>query len=183
MRGTISISRTRILTPSQGEGAAPRARRVPTARPSTGALSTRRASPKDIPWIESWAASLGLPAVVGAGALTFVLLEDGQRVGYLAARDQMVDTPLGSEPVRWIVSAFLVPRARGRGLLMRFGALLSQQHHRQGKLGARVSTANTRMLKLMRVGGWTKIRSSRQWVDFVLDLNAPFGAATSRRGG
>jgi hypothetical protein len=112
-----------------------------------------------------------------------VLLKDGERVGYLAARDQLVDTTRGREPMRWIVSAFLVPAVRGQGLLMRFGELLSRLVYSQGKVGARVATHNVRMLKLMRVGGWTRLRTTRQYVDFVLELRAPFRSGRGKAGG
>ena len=184
MNRTVSISRTRIATRDEIE-ASVRARRraAPRARTGAGVLDSRRAEPADIPWIEAWAARLGLPAPTSRGVMSFVLLKDGERVGYLAARDQLVDTARGREPMRWIVSAFLVPAVRGQGLLMRFGELLSRQVYPQGKVGARIATHNARMLKLMRVGGWTRLRTTRQYVDFTLELRAPFRSGRGGAGG
>jgi hypothetical protein len=183
---TVSISRTRIAPRDEGKTPA-RARRgaaaATRARGGAGVLEARRAEPADIPWIESWAASLGLPGPTSRGVMAFVLLKDAQRIGYLAARDQLVDTARGREPMRWIVSAFLVPAARGQGLLMRFGELLSRQVYPQGKIGARIATHNARMLKLMRMGGWTRLRTTRQYVDFTLDLRAPFRSGRGGTGG
>lgn len=172
---TVSVSRVRILTDRESHPRRLQRTSRPRARAGEELLSTRRANASDIPWIESWSASLGLPAPT-AGLMQFMLLRDGQRVGYLAARDQLLDVGRGPENVRWIVSAFLLPGVRGQGLLMRFGEQLSRQVYRAGKVGARIAAHNTRMLKLMKIGGWTKIGGSRRYSDFVLELQAPFHA-------
>ena len=178
---TVSISATRIVRDDEPRRA-PLRRAPPAVRAGGGTLATRRAGPHDLPWIETWSAGLGLPAP-SAGTHGYVLLENGQRVGYLAAKDHMVDAGRGPERVRWIMSAFLVPAARGRGLLMRFGAMLSQEIYPRGRVGARIAATNTRMLKLMRVGGWTKVGGTRHYSDYVLALDGPFrGGRRGERG-
>ncbi len=138
-------------------------------------LEVRRSTLADLPWIETWATQLGLPAQRGRGITSLIFLKDGQRVGYISAKHDEMMTAMGRQPVQWIMSAFLIPSVRGQGLLLRFGALASRKFYRNGKLGARIATGNRRMLKLMQVGGWRKVRSSRQYQDFVLDLKSPYG--------
>lgn len=143
---------------------------------STG-LSARPASAADLPWLQSWAAHLGLPAPRSRRVRSFVLRKDSQRAGYMAIRDDMIDSGRGREPILWIVSAFLIPSLRGQGLILKFGEILSRQYYQKGKVGCRVATDNTRILRLMARGGWKKLHSTRRFVDFTLELDAPFRAS------
>ena len=148
-------------------------RRTSALAPRDSVHTSRRAAVD--PVFETWATQLGLPAQRGRGITSLIFIKDGQRVGYISAKHDEMMTAMGRQPVQWIMSAFLIPSVRGQGLLLRFGALASRKFHRNGKLGARIATGNRRMLKLMQVGGWRKVRSSRQYQDFVLDLKSPYG--------
>jgi hypothetical protein len=165
------------------------ARQSPSAaaslRPSTGesqtettGLSARPATASDLPWLQTWAAHLGLPAPRSRQVRSFILLKDSQRVGYMAVRDDMIDSSgRGPEPILWIVSAFLIPSLRGQGTILKFGEVLSEQFYRKGKIGCRVAADNTRMLKLVARGGWKRLHSTRRFIDFMLELDGPFRAS------
>jgi hypothetical protein len=141
-------------------------------------LSARPATASDLPWLQTWAAHLGLPAPRSRQVRSFILLKDSQRVGYLAVRDDMIDSSgRGREPILWIVSAFLIPSLRGQGLILKFGEVLSEQYYHKGKVGCRVAADNMRMLKLVARGGWKKLHSTRRFVDFMLELDSPFRAS------
>jgi len=150
-----------------------------SATQSTG-LTARIAEAADLPWLQSWAAQLGLPAPRSRRVRSFMLLQDSQRVGYMAARNDMIESARGREPILWIVSAFLIPSHRGHGLILKFCEILSRQYYQKGKVGCRVATGNATMLKLMARGGWKKLHSTRQFADFTLVLDGPFQA--SRKG-
>lgn len=143
-------------------------------------LSARVATAADLPWLQTWAAQLGLPAPRSRRVRSFVLLKDGQRVGYMAARDEMADAGRGRESMLWVVSAFLIPTLRGQGMILKFGEILSRDHYRKGRVGCRVAADNTRMMRLMARGGWKKLHTTRRFTDFMLELDAPFRA--SRKG-
>ncbi|MEX2261843.1 MAG: hypothetical protein WD696_07815 [Bryobacteraceae bacterium] len=131
----------------------------------------------DLPWLLSWAAQLGLPAPRSRRVRSFMLLKDSQRVGYIAARDEMIDSGRGREPILWIVSAFLIPSQRGQGLILKYCEILSRQYYQKGKVGCRVASGNTAMLRLMARGGWKKLHATRRFVDFTLELDGPFRAS------
>jgi hypothetical protein len=150
------------------------------AKAGAAGLSARPAEAADLPWLQTWAAHLGLPAPRSRRVRSFVLLKDSQRVGYLAVREEMIDAERGREPIMWIVSAFLIPSLRGQGLILKFGEILSEQFYRKGKVGFRVAADNLRMLKLVARRGWKKLHSTRRFSDFMLELDAPFRA--SRKG-
>ena len=144
-------------------------------------LSTRVATADDLPWLQTWAAQLGLPAPRSRRVRSYILLKDGQRVGYMAAREDMAeDSGGGREPVMWIVSAFLIPALRGQGLILKYGEMLSSQYYQKGKVGCRVAADNSTMMRLMARGGWRKTHSTRRFTDFVMELDAPFRA--TRKG-
>jgi hypothetical protein len=146
---------------------------------STG-LSARPASTADLPWLQSWAVHLGLPAPRSRRVRSFILLRDSQRAGYMAAREGMIDAGGGREPILWIVSAFLIPSLRSQGLILKFSEILSRQYYPKGKVGCRIATDNTRMLRVMARGGWKKLHSTRRYVDFMMELDGPYRA--SRKG-
>ena len=181
MTTTVAISTKRIL-PVADVPVARRGRRA--ARPAVAertpapsrdaALSIRPATPADRPWIESWASQLQLPVPTARRVRTFLLIQDGQRIGHLSAREDLMLVQRHREPVMWIISAFLVPSARGKGLMLKFGEMLSREVYGEGKVAARVAADNTRVRKMMSVGGWTVIRLTRRYVNYVLDLRAPF---------
>jgi hypothetical protein len=98
----------------------------------------------------------------------------------MAVRDDTVETGRGREPILWIVSAFLIPSLRGQGLILKFGEILSRQYYQKGKVGCRVAADNTRMMRLVARGGWTKLQTTRRFTDFMLELDSPFRA--TRRG-
>ncbi len=154
--------------------------------PATGSqtesigLSARAASAVDLPWLQTWAAQLGLPAPRSRRVRSFVLFKDSQRAGYLAVRDDMVDAGRGHEPILWIVSAFLIPSLRGQGLILRYCEILSQQYYRKGKVGCRVASDNIPMLKLTARSGWKKLHSTQRYIDFMMDLDRPFRASRMR---
>lgn len=148
--------------------------------PTPSCLSARVAEAADLPWLETWTAHLGLSAPRSRRTRSFILLEDTRRVGYLAAREEMIDAERGREPIMWIVSAFLIPSLRGRGRLLAFCEILSEQYYRKGKVGFRVATDNIPMLKLVAKPGWKKIHSTRRFTDFMLELDAPFRASQRR---
>ena len=143
-------------------------------------LSTRVATADDLPWLQTWAAQLGLPAPRSRRVRSYILLKDGQRVGYMAAREDMAEGGDGREPVMWIVSAFLTPALRGQGLILKYGEMLSRQYYQKGKVGCRVAADNAPMMQLVARGGWRKTHSTRRFTDFVLELDAPFRA--TRKG-
>ena len=183
-----ALPNKRIITETE-ERRAPAAGRPKPAAPEAAAaepagegqgLSSRVAEAADLPWLQTWAAHLGLPAPRSRRVRSFILLKDGQRVGYMAARDDLIDTGSGPEPVLWIASAFLIPSLRGRGLILKFGEVLSRQHYQSGKVACRVAADNTRMMRLVSRGGWKKLHSTRRYTDFMLELDAPFRAP--RRG-
>lgn len=140
-------------------------------------LTDRLASAADLPWLQSWAAQLGLPAPRSRRVRSFMLLKDSQRIGYMAVRDEMIDSGRGREPILWIVSAFLIPSQRGQGLILKFSEILSRQYYQKGKVGCRVASGNTAMLRLMARGGWKKLHSTRRFIDFTLELDGPFRAS------
>jgi hypothetical protein len=164
----------RLLNGSRQTVAAPAA---PESAAENSGLTARVAEAADLPWLQSWAAQLGLPAPRSRRVRSFMLLKDSQRVGYIAARHDMAESARGREPILWIVSAFLIPSQRGRGLILRFCEILSRQYYRKGKVGCRVATGNAAMLKLMARGGWKKLHATRRFVDFTLELDGPFQAS------
>lgn len=181
-----AIPNKRIIDESQQRQAAParRPRAAATLEASTGqtpadgsGLSARPAEAADLPWLQTWTAHLGLPAPRTRRVRSFILLKDAQRVGYLAMREELIDTERGREPIMWIVSAFLVPSLRGQGLILKFGEILSEQVYPRGKVGFRVAADNLRMLRLVARPGWKKLHSTRRFTDFMLQLDAPFRAA------
>lgn len=151
----------------------------PTPGDGSG-LSVRMAEAADLPWLQTWAAQLGLPAPRSRRVRSFILLKDRKRVGYLAVREQMIDAERGREPIMWITSAFLIPSMRGQGLMPMFGEILSEQFYKRGKVGFRVAADNTRMLRLVGRPGWKKLHSTRRFADFILELDAPFRASRRR---
>jgi hypothetical protein len=190
-----AIPNKRIITPlvEEQRQQKPRPRAAPQASSLRSAggggeaevdatgLSTRVATADDLPWLQTWAAQLGLPAPRSRRVRSFILLKDGQRVGYMAAREDMAeDGGGGREPVMWIVSAFLIPSLRGQGMILKYGEMLSRQYYQKGKVGCRVAADNAPMMRLMSRGGWRKAHSTRRFTDFVLELDAPFRA--TRKG-
>lgn len=186
-RGT-ALPNKQIIVEDEGRRAPARSRAATPAPEAAAAepsdegqgLSSRVAVASDLPWLQTWAAHLGLPAPRSRRVRSFILLKDGQRVGYMAARDDLLDTGQGPEPVLWIASAFLIPSLRGRGLILKFGEVLSRQHYQSGKVACRVAADNTRMMRLVSRGGWKKLHSTRRYTDFMLELDGPFRAP--RRG-
>lgn len=171
---TLSTSRTRIVAEPQSRPARRAARVAPIA--STGPeLSVRRLAPADLPWVQAWTTQLGLPTPRSGRVRQFVLQENGRRIGYLAGRPSMLNLGNGREPVMWIVGAFLIPSKRGRGLIPKFGEMLSRQEYPVGKLAARVAVDNTRMHRFMASGRWKKLRTTRRYIEYVLELKAPYG--------
>ena len=173
-------SAARVATDSRGATAASAAEPGGETSGADTGLSARVATAADLPWLQTWAAQLGLPAPRSRRVRSFVLLKDGQRVGYMAARDEMADAGRARESMLWIVSAFLIPTLRGQGMILKFGEILSRVHYRKGKVGCRVAADNTPMMRLMARGGWKKLHSTRRFTDFMLELDAPFRA--SRKG-
>jgi len=195
-RGSATPNK-RIITPLVKEQGQPRPRpRAADAAPQAASLraaaageaageatglSTRGARADDLPWLQTWAAQLGLPAPRSRRVRSFILLKDGQRVGYMAAREEMAeDGGGGREPMMWIVSAFLIPALRGQGLILKYGEMLSRQYYQKGKVGCRVAADNAAMMRLVARGGWRKTHSTRRFTDYVLELDAPFRA--TRKG-
>jgi hypothetical protein len=184
-----AIPDKRIINESEQRRASPSSRpraaatlKAPTepTPPGSSGLSVRTAEAADLPWLQTWAAQLGLPAPRSRRVRSFILLKDSQRVGYLAMREQMIDAERGREPIMWIVSAFLIPSLRGQGLMPKFGEILSRQFYPRGKVGFRVAADNTRMLRLVGRPGWKKLHSTRRFADFMLELDAPFRASRYR---
>jgi hypothetical protein len=167
----------RLLGGKSQTVAAPAAGAALQPAAETGGLTARTAEAADLPWLQAWAAQLGLPAPRSRRVRSFMLLKDSQRVGYIAARHDMLEAARGREPILWIVSAFLIPSHRGRGLILRFCEILSRQYYRKGKVGCRVAAGNAAMLKLMARGGWKQLHATRRFVDFMLELDAPFEAS------
>lgn len=176
-----AIPNKRIIGPTANRQETP-ALRAPATGLQTGnaGLSARPASAGDLPWLQCWAAHLGLPAPRSRRVRSFILLKDSQRVGYMAIRDDTIDVGRGREPILWIVSTFLIPSQRGQGLILKFGELLSRQYHQKGKIGCRVAADNVPMLRLMARGGWRKLHSTRRYVDFLMELDGPFRASRKR---
>ncbi len=180
MRGG-AISTTRIIADDLVRVEPLRTRRERRAETLDEAeLSTRPATPADIPWVQAWASQLGLPASESRRVRSFILLRGQQRVGFFAVRDEMTNSGAGREPILWIMSAFLIPSKRGQGLLPKFGEILSRQHYSQGKVGCRVATDNTRMLRLLSRGGWKKMHATSRYIAYQLDLTGPFKASHRR---
>lgn len=171
----VAVPNKRIIT-EVARPAPPRAAVALAPTRGTG-LSARVAEAPDLPWLQTWAAHLGLPAPRSRRVRSFILLKDAQRVGYLAAREELVDAERGREPIMWVVSAFLIPSLRGQGLILRFGEILSAQFYPKGKVGFRVATDNVRMAKLAARRGWQKRRSTQRYTDFVVEFDAPFRAS------
>ena len=170
---TVATSRVRIVADPQLRPA----RRAVTSAPKVAngsALSVRRLSPPDLPWVQAWTTQLALPTPKSGRVRQFVLLEGEQRVGYMAGRPSMLNLGNGREPCMWIVGAFLIPSKRGNFLIPRFGEILSRQEYPAGKLAARVAANNTRMHRFMASGRWKKLRKTRRYVDYVLELKAHF---------
>ena len=195
---TVSVSRTRILrdpcgcarTPCGcGKSRAPASARPPAPRSAPAPAPTLAAAPllgvrpvsaSDLPWVQAWATQLGLPAPRSQRVRSFILLKDQERIGYLSARDSMLDTGNGREPMMWIVAAFLTPAHRGQGLILKYGEILSRDYYRNGVVGARIATNNARMHKIMEAGRWKKLRTTRRFVDYALELDAPYRAVRRR---
>jgi hypothetical protein len=174
----IYLSEQRQAPPAPRPRAAAALEASTRQTPAEGAgLSARPAEAADLPWLQTWAAHLGLPAPRSRRVRSFILLKDAQRVGYLAMREELIDTGRGREPIMWIVSAFLIPSLRGQGLILKFGEILSEQFYPKGKVGFRVAADNLRMLKLVARPGWKKLHSTRRFTDFMLQLDAPYRAS------
>jgi hypothetical protein len=174
----IKVSEQRQASPARRPRAAATLEASTEQTPAEGSgLSVRPAEAADLPWLQTWAAQLGLPAPRSRRVRSFILLKDSQRVGYLAMREQMIDAERGREPIMWIVSAFLIPSLRGQGLILKFGEILSEQVYPKGKVGFRVATDNLQMLKLVERPAWKKLHSTRRFTDFMLQLDAPFRAS------
>lgn len=169
---TVSISQVRLL--SEPKLAARTPRRKPDGN---GALGYRPMQPEDVPWIQSWSDQLRLPTPGNARLRGYILTEHERNVGYLAARATAFNTGQGREPVIWIVSAFLIPSHRGKGLLPRFCEILSRKLYRSGKAAARIAADNSRMHRFMAKGGWRKVRTTVRYTDYVLELTHPFRAS------
>jgi hypothetical protein len=183
MNRGVAISNRRIIprivkvrTPAAPAPVAPRRENREETPQGAGELSTRPAAAADLPWLQTWAAQLGLPAPRARQVQSIILLRDGQRAGYMAIKNDMVETERGREPILWIVSAFLIPSLRGQGLILKYGEILSKQYYHKGKVGCRVAAVNTPMMRLMARGGWKKLHATRQYTDFVMELDGPFRA-------
>lgn len=168
---TVSISRVRLLSEPKPVAQVPRRKAA-----GSGALGYRLMQADDVPWIQSWSAQLRLPTSGNARLRGYILTEHGRNIGYLAARATAFNTGQGREPVMWIVSAFLIPSHRGKGLLPRFCELMSHTLYRSGKAAARIAADNNRMHRFMVKGGWHKVRTTRRYTDYVLELAQPFKA-------
>ncbi len=156
--------------------------------PSTSApnarFSTRALVPNDLPWVESWCGSLGLLPLPSGRVRMRILSIDDRRVGFIASREDWIDTGRGRESVVWIVAAFLIPSVRGQGNLARFAELLTTELFPRGsKLAARVALHNTRMQAFMRAGGWRKLQATHGYADFVLDLDGPYRVRPNKANG
>jgi hypothetical protein len=178
----VAIPNKRIIDESEHRLASsalrPRAAATLEATEQAGSgLSVRPAEAADLPWLQTWASHLGLPAPRSRQVRSFILLKDSQRVGYWAMREEMIDAERGREPIMWIVSAFLIPSLRGQRLMPKFGEVLSERFYQKGKVGFRVAADNTRMLRLVGRHGWNKLHSTRRFTDFMLELDAPFRAS------
>lgn len=144
-------------------------------------LSVRLANASDLPWVQSWTTRLQLPVPRTSRVRSYILQENSERIGYMAGRQSMLNLGSGLEPAMWIVGAFLIPSKRGKGLLPRFGAILSRQVFPEGKVLARVAAANTRMHAFMFAGNWRRIRETRRYTDYALELASPFSVDKSTR--
>jgi hypothetical protein len=134
----------------------------------------RPATQADTPWIMSWSTEIGLPATQSRRARSFILLKDGQRIGYGATRLDNLPGPNGPEPVVWIISVFIVPHMRGKGLVQRFAEIATRQYYNAGRFGARVARTNYRMRKFMEETGWTKAQETQGWIDYTFSLAGPW---------
>jgi hypothetical protein len=180
MRGG-AISTTRIISQDLARVEPPRSRgERQSAAPDESELSTRPATPADIPWVQAWASQLALPASESRRVRSYILLRGQQRIGFFAVREEMSNSGAGREPILWIMSAFLIPSMRGRGLILKFGEILSREYYRNGKVGCRVATDNTRMLRLLSRGGWKKTHATSRYIAYQLELTAPFKASHRR---
>ena len=183
IRGAAIPDKRILREPDQGRvPAAPRPRTAGALRastaPTTGSgLSARVAEAADLPWLQTWAAHLGLPAPRSRRVRSFILLQDWQRVGYLALQREMMDAEGAREPVLWVLSAFLVPALRGQGLILKFGEILCAQFRPEGKVGFRVAADNVRMQQLATRRGWQRRRSTQRYTDFVVELDTLFRAS------
>lgn len=176
---TVATSKTRIVADPHLRPVRRTAKAAPKAV-AGATLSVRRLGPSDLPWVQAWTTQLGLPTPRSGRVRQFALLEDGQRIGYLAGRPSMLNLGNGREPVMWIVGAFLIPSKRGRRLIPKFGEILSRQEYPAGKLAARVAVDNTTMHRFMASGRWKKLRTTRRYVEYVLELKAPFHSNRGR---
>ncbi len=180
---TVSTSRTRILR-NPCDCSQPRVRRSPprilraAPRAPAPSLAVRPVAAADLPWVQAWAVQLGLPAPRSRRVRSFLLLKDHERVGYLSVRENMIDAGRGRESIMWIVAAFLTPANRGKGLILKYGEILSRDYYRAGMVGARIAADNAKMHKIMSVGRWKKLRTTRRFVDYVLALNQPYRAGS-----
>lgn len=173
---TVSISRTRIIR----DNAKPKTACAPSAaKPKSGAatLSIRSVEAADLPWVQAWTTQLNLPAPRSPRVRSFILTEEQNRIGYLAGRASFLDCGQGREPVMWIVCAFLIPAKRRKGLLPKFGEILSRQYFQEGKVAARIAPNNVNMHRFMATGQWRKLRTTRRFVEYMLELHAPYRAA------
>lgn len=177
---SIAISRTRLVSEPQ----LPPTRRRVTMPQKSEALSSdltfRRVGPTDLPWVQAWTTKLGLPTPRSGRVRSFILLENERRIGYLAGRPSLLNLGNGREPVMWIVGAYLIPSKRGKGLIPKFAEMLSPQEYPVGKLAARVAIDNTRMHRFMTSGRWKKLRKTRRFVEYVLELKAPYQSHRKR---
>ena len=152
------------------------------AAPATeGDLTMRPVTAQDLPWLMSWSAEIGLPAPRSRHVRSFIFYKDGQRVGYAATRVQDAPGANGPERIVWIISVFVLPHMRRKGLVPRFAELATRQYYGAGKFGARVARDNHRMRKFMEETGWTKTRESSRWVDYTFTLEGPWSRDPQRR--
>jgi len=171
MTKTVSISRIELIreqTPKQ------RVRKPSVSQKVTHAIGYRKLHAEDVPWVQSWSVQLRLPNNGNARLRGFILTEHENKVGYIAVRSTNFNTGRTREPVMWIVSAFLIPSHRRRGLLPRFCELMSPYEFPKGKAAVRIAADNHRMHRFTQKGGWRKVRTTSRYTDYVLELNKPF---------
>jgi hypothetical protein len=167
----VQRSPPRAITGRTAQGTA---QTVATVTSADGELVMRPATQADTPWIMSWSTEIGLPATQSRRARSFILLKDGQRIGYGATRLDNLPGPNGPEPVVWIISVFIVPHMRGKGLVPRFAEIATRQYYNAGRFGARVARTNYRMRKFMEETGWTKAQETQGWIDYTFSLAGPW---------